>query len=144
MMEILYLKRFTLINYAVYLIPDEFFEPFVEFNGDLTVENVYSIRLLKIDPSNLRISKPLIFSSLLVLLFFAIPIDIFEKTLKSVVENRSFNIVNFKLSLFGSSGPECSEVTSFILVFTAMLNDVKYLRGSPVFIKAVGFIYCSL
>ena len=131
MMEILYLKRFTLINYAVYLIPDEFFEPFVEFNGDLTVENVYSVRLLKIDPSNLRISKPLIFSSLLVLLFFAIPIDIFEKTLKSVVENRSFNIVNFKLSLF-------------ILVFTAMLNDVKYLRGSPVFIKAVGFIYCSL
>ena len=49
MMEIHYLKRprscnrsrkqFTLLNYTVYLIPDEILEPFVEPNGDLSMEN---------------------------------------------------------------------------------------------------------
>ena len=35
-------KQFTLLDYTVYLSPNEIFEPFVELASDLSMENVYS------------------------------------------------------------------------------------------------------
>ena len=54
------MKLFMLLNYTVYLSPDEILEPFFELNCDSNMENndyskYRTIRLPEIDQSNLKI-----------------------------------------------------------------------------------------
>ena len=90
---------------------------------------ILSISIRKIDPSNLQISK-LFFNLffLLVFLFFAVPIDIFENNIKiRVLENsclnRWFNLVYFKVALLSYSGARgIIGVTGFLLLLVVILK----------------------
>ena len=41
------IKNFSILNYDVYLTPDEIFEPFVEIPNDLTMNSDAYLKLLK-------------------------------------------------------------------------------------------------
>ena len=84
-------KQFTLLDYTVNLSRDEIFESFVELNSNLCMEMMFiqsiSIRLPKIDTSNLKISKLFlniffVVVAFSVFLFFAVEIEIFKNTLR--------------------------------------------------------------
>ena len=84
-------KQFTLLDYTVNLSPDEIFESFVELNSNLCMKMMFiqniSIRLPKIDTSNLKISKFFlniffVVVAFSVFLFFAVEIEIFKNILR--------------------------------------------------------------
>ena len=41
------IKKFSILNYDVYLTPDEIFEPFVEISNDLTMNSNTYLKLLE-------------------------------------------------------------------------------------------------